>query len=140
MTNEDIVRNASDVIWNKGDIFRIAEFYSENIRADYPVTDWEDGLDGVKKLLEEINEAIPDYHEQIDELISAGDRVIVRLTISGTHKGTMFGIPPTGKFIKFNEISIVQFEGGKIVEQRGVTDYLSVWVQLGLIELPVAGS
>jgi predicted ester cyclase len=87
MTNEELVRNACQVIWTDGDVSRIGEFYAENFQANYPMTNWGTGLEGAKNLALEIRAAFPDYRERIDELIDAGDRIIVRLTIQGTHQG-----------------------------------------------------
>jgi len=81
------VRTACQVVWTDGDVSRIGEFYAENFQANYPMTDWGTGLEGAKGLALEIRAAFPDYRERIDELIDAGDRIIVRLTIQGTHQG-----------------------------------------------------
>lgn len=136
MTNEELVRKACQVIWTDGDVSRISEFYAEDFRANYPLTDWGTGLEGAKKLALEIRAAFPDYRERIDELIDAGDRIIVRLTIQGTHLGDYGGLPATGKSVEFTDVTICRIENGKIVEQSGLSDLLTLYVQLGLIELP----
>ena len=139
MTNEEIVRTACQVVWTDGDLSRIGEFYAEDFRADYPITNWGKGLEGLKQLATDQRMAFPDYREQIDELIDAGDRIIVRLTIRGTHKGPLPNLPATGKSIEFSDVTICRIENGKIVEQSGLSDYLTVYLQLGVIELPDAG-
>ena len=139
MTNEEIVRAACQVIWTDGDVSRAGEFYAEDFQANYPITDWGRGLEGLKRLATDQRAAFPDYREQIDELITAGDRVIVRLTIRGTHKGPRPNLPATGKAVEFSDVTICRIENGKIVEQSGLSDYLSLYLQLGVIELPDAG-
>ena len=136
MTNEELVRNACQVIWTDGDVSRIGDFYAENFQANYPITNWGTGLEGARSLALEIRAAFPDYRERIDELIDAGDRIIVRLTIQGTHQGDYGGFPATGKSFEFTDVTICRIENGKIVEQSGLSDLLSLFVQLGLIELP----
>ena len=136
MTNEELVRNACQVIWTDGDVSRIGEFYAENFQANYPMTNWGTGLEGAKNLALEIRAAFPDYRERIDELIDAGDRIIVRLTIQGTHQGDYGGLPATGKSVEFTDVTICRIENGRIVEQSGLSDLLTLFVQLGLIELP----
>ena len=136
MTNEELVRNACQVIWTDGDVSRIGEFYAEDFQANYPMTNWGTGLEGAKNLALEIRAAFPDYRERIDELIDAGDRIIVRLTIQGTHQGDYGGLPATGKSVEFTDVTICRIENGRIVEQSGLSDLLTLFVQLGLIELP----
>ncbi len=136
MTNEQIVRTACQVVWSEGDISRVSEFYAEDFQAHYPITDWGSGINGVKNLVMETRKSFPDYREQIDELIIAGDRVIVRLTVRGTHMGPLPYLPTTGKEVEFTDVTICRIKNGKIVEQRGLSDYLSLFLQLGLIELP----
>ena len=43
------------------------------------------------------------------------------------------GLPPTGKSVKYNEIFIFRFAGGRIAETWGVVDVFSQMKQLGLI-------
>jgi len=136
MTNEELVRTACQVVWTDGDVSRIGEFYAENFQANYPMTDWGTGLQGAKDLALGIRAAFPDYRERIDELIDAGDRIVVRLTIRGTHQGDYGGLPATGKSVEFTDVTICRIENGRIVEQSGLSDLLTLYVQLGLIELP----
>ena len=83
-----------------------------------------------------IRTAFPDYHERIDELIDAGDRIVVRLTITGTHLGPMPGLEPTGRRVEFRDVSVCEVRAGRIVRQAGLTDYLTLYAQLGLVTPP----
>jgi steroid delta-isomerase-like uncharacterized protein len=76
-------------------------------------------------------------HWNIEEIFSAGDRVVVRWTGSGTHTGDMNGIPATGKNVKVDAISIHRMAGGKIAETWEVWDTLGFLQQLGVV--PAAG-
>ncbi len=139
MTNAEVVTNACRVIWTEGDVSRIPEFYAEEFRADYPNgPDWGVGLDGVKNLALQLRRAFPDYREKIEELIADGDRVVVRLTVQGTHTGPLPNAPATGKAFEIRDMTICRVRDGKIVEQQGLSDGLSMYVQLGFIELPGA--
>ena len=135
MTNEQVVRDACRVVWTEGDMDRVGEFYAEDFKAKYPRTDWGTGVQGVRELAEGIRASFPDYREQIDELIVADDLVIVRLTIRATHTGPLPNLPPTGKEVEFNDVSIIRVRDNKIVEQRGLSDHFALYQQLGLIDL-----
>jgi steroid delta-isomerase-like uncharacterized protein len=69
-------------------------------------------------------------------LIVEGDKVVMRFTVAGTHKGPLMGIPATGKSYKAPGISVFRLANGKIVEHWGVFDQLSVMQQLGLVPVP----
>ena len=69
-------------------------------------------------------------------MIAEGGKVVLRFHWSGTHKGEFMGIPPTGKHITVRAISIQRIEGGKIVEQEGMVDSMSMVQQLGVAPPP----
>ncbi|MEM8769816.1 MAG: ester cyclase [Pseudomonadota bacterium] len=128
-TAGEVVREACQVIWSEGRVDRVAEFYSEDFRADYPMTDWGAGLAGVAALAENVRKGMPDYTEHIEELIEADDEVVVRLRITGTHT-------PTGTAVSFRDVTMLTVRDGRICFQRGLTDYMSLYAQLGLVEIP----
>ncbi|WAM18248.1 ester cyclase [Rhodococcus sp. JS3073] len=74
-----------------------------------------------------------DGHWTIEEMFSAGDRVVVRWTGTGTHVGEMNGIPPTGNKIRVDAISIHRLADGKIAETWQVWDTLGFLQQLGAV-------
>ena len=124
-----VVREACRVIWTEGRVERVPEFYSDDFEADYPMTDWGSGLPGVSALAESVRKDLPGYAEHIDELIEAGDEVVVRLTITGTD-------PRTGIDVSFRDVTILTVRNGRICRQRGLTDYLSLYLQLGIVTMP----
>lgn len=139
MTNEEIVRTACRVIWSEGDVSRTGEFYADDYQANYPFGEgWGDGAEGAKAFAEAIRIGIPDYHEEIEDLVASGDTVAVRLRIRGTHTGPIFGIPATGNSLDFRDMTICKVRNGKIVEQSGLSDNLTLFVQLGVLEMPAA--
>ena len=135
MTNADIVREACKVIWSDGEVSRVGEFYAEDFRGDYPMTNWGEGVEGVRALASEIRSAFPDYHETIEALYDAGECIVVQLKITGTHRGTMGGLEATGRRVEFRDMTVCRVREGKIVEQSGLTDYLTLYRQLGIVEL-----
>jgi len=74
-----------------------------------------------------------DGHWGINDIFSAGDKVVVRWTGSGTHVGEVNGIPPTGKKIAVEAITIHRMNGGKIAETWEVWDTLGFLQQLGVV-------
>jgi predicted ester cyclase len=61
-------------------------------------------------------------HDQLAE----GDTVTTRKTISGTHTGTLFGVPATGKPVSIDVIDIVRVENGRYAEHWGINNLATV--------------
>lgn len=136
MTNKEVVRTAFETIWNQGEVERVREFYKEDFLSHQPPTApaWKPGPDGVVEIVTLLRTAFPDYHEQIEELISSEDKVVARMTNTGTHKGPLHGFQPTGKSFKVPDFAVCRIEHGKIAEQWGLFDLFSMLVQLDLID------
>ena len=94
------------------------------------------GHDAIKGMVQRAHVAFPDYHEELEEMIAEGDKVVVRHTITGTQLGQWGPLPPTGKPVRFEEVVILRFADGKVVEQRGIVDNLSALRQLGVVPTP----
>jgi predicted ester cyclase len=86
-----------------------------------------------------LRNAFPDFKATIDDIVAESDKVVIRMTWSGTHKGEFMGIPATGKRVSFGVIDIMRIAGGKLVEHWGQTDTMGMMQQLGAIPAPVEG-
>ncbi len=91
------------------------------------------GRERLKQMTAMVLSAFPDYHETIEDVVAEGDKVVVRQTITGTHKGEFQGIPPTGKQVTWTAIAILGIIGGKLVEAWIVVDMLGLMQQIGAI-------
>jgi steroid delta-isomerase-like uncharacterized protein len=93
-------------------------------------------LKDLKESMSKFYDAFPDVYHTIDDIIVEGDKVVVRWTYTGTHKGEIMGIPPTNKKVTVWGIDIFRFAGGKRVEGWERLDTLGFMQQLGLIPTP----
>ena len=91
------------------------------------------GQDGLKRFVGAFHTAFADGHLTIDQMIAEGDTVATRLTFHGTHTGEFQGIAPTGKKVTMPALDMARYEGGKMVEQWGGPDQMSLLQQLGAI-------
>jgi predicted ester cyclase len=57
-----------------------------------------------------------DVEPVVEQVITAGDTVVVRLRWTGTHTGTYLGVAPTGKHVEVRGMTSWRFENGKVVE------------------------
>ena len=77
--------------------------------------------------------AFPDLTATMDDLITAGDRVAGRFTYRATHRGPLYGIPPTGRPIEMRSIDIWRVQDGEFAEHWDELNLLEVFQQLGVI-------
>jgi steroid delta-isomerase-like uncharacterized protein len=94
------------------------------------------GPQGLKAVVTMRRRAFPDDHHTIEDLVAEGDKVVARLTRTGTHQGTFLDLPPTGKPISTTSIHIFRFADGQLVEHWACRDDLGLLQQLGAISAP----
>ena len=92
--------------------------------------------DGFKQWVTALRTAFPDIRYTIDDSIEAGDKVVTRVTGSGTMRGDFAGMPATGKHATWTEIHIVRVANERIVEHWGIVDQMGMMIQLGIIPAP----
>jgi len=133
--NKVIIRRWIEEAWNKGDVNIADEIYA----PDYTARDINNpermlkGPAGIKLSVMETRASFPDIHFTIDHLVAEGDKVVGAFTIQGTHKGSLYNIPATGKKVTFTAIDIWRFEKGKIAERCCANvDRLGLLQQLGV--------
>ena len=89
--------------------------------------------DGYRQYVEMLLASFPDIYLDIEDLIAEGDKVVVRYTVRGTHRGSFMGLPPSGKQFSFTGIGIQRIVDGKFVDRWEQADTLSLLQQLGVI-------
>jgi steroid delta-isomerase-like uncharacterized protein len=137
--NKAIARRLVDEVWNKGNLMIADEILAFDLRdwdaarLSYDASDPEagQGLEGFKQLVKMFRNAFPDVYLTIDDMIAEGDRVVIRWTARGTHKGDLKGIAPTGRPIVVTGIDIHRIADGKILETGGNWDTAGMMQQLG---------
>lgn len=88
------------------------------------------GRGAFKAYLEETRAAFPDWRNQIDELLAFSDRVVTRMTWSGTHRGLFAGIEPTGRGVEYVGAAFFRLTDGMIDEAWVVGDSHTFWMAL----------
>jgi len=128
--------------WNKGKTALLAvidKTCANNMVFHSGVGKETRGVNELKQYMSALCDAIPDSHITIEDMVVEGDKVAVRLTVTGTNKGEFGGIPPTSKKVTVWEIQIDRVAGGKFVEGWSRYDTFGLMQQLGLIPTPGKG-
>ena len=131
--NKALVRRFTEEFVNQKKLDTFGEFFHPQVISHDPVVSPTEDYETLRLTLTAYTLAFPDLHAEINSLITEGDKVVGRWTATGTHKGEYFGIPPTGKPIKFTGTTIYRFADGKIVELWWAYDALGILQQLGVI-------
>jgi predicted ester cyclase len=127
--NEAIARRYYEEVWDKGNLAEVDELVAPNI----VLNEWAPGLEGLKKVITSTRSSFPDLHYTLEDIITAGDKVVIRFTFHGTHKGEYRGISPTDKQVMYTGIGIWRISGGKLVEHWSNVDLLGLLQQLGAV-------
>lgn len=134
--NKAVIKRYVEDFWNKGNVSTAEQFYAPDIvhHADHvPETR---GIEGMKQLVTMLHKAFPDLCYTVEDVIAEGDKVVLRYSFAGTHKGEFLGIAGTGKQVKVTGTSTFRIAGGKIVTERVNWDALGMMQQLGIVTLP----
>jgi predicted ester cyclase len=90
------------------------------------------GPEGHRQVVERLWEALRDSHFEIEHLASDGDTVICIGTMSGTHTGTLLGVPATGRKVEWRQCHLYRFdESGRAIEHDAIRDDVSLLRQFG---------
>lgn len=96
-------------------------------------TDPLQGPQGYLTIIGMMRSGFPDIQWSIEEMIAENDRVAVRFTMKGTHKGTFFGVAATGKPIEVGAMNFYRLSDDQIIEEVGQPDLLGLLTQIGAV-------
>ncbi|HMN27955.1 MAG TPA: ester cyclase [Caldilineaceae bacterium] len=74
----------------------------------------------------------PRYELVEEEMLAEDDKVMVRFTFRGVHKGEFMGIPATGKPVSVPGVIIYRIANGKIIDHWMLMDSMTMMQQLGV--------
>lgn len=125
--NEQVVGRFYHELWNLWDLPLADEILAEDLRFRGTLASTLEGLAAFKGHVGTVRRAFPDWHNCIDEVISCGDRVVTRMTWSGTHEGRLAGVEPNGARVEYVGVAIFRLSGGVIEEAWVVGDTQELW-------------
>ncbi len=131
-TNLEVARLVCEEVWGKGKAELVDELYAEDYVDLNPVPGVPANREGLKMQLGMYHQAFPDLSVTVEDTVADGDKIVVRYTIQGTHRGELMGIPATGKSGEIAGISMVRLANGKVVEEFSLADMMMLFQQLGL--------
>jgi predicted ester cyclase len=114
--NRLLIRRFYDELWNRFDKSIFAEILTGDLRFRGSLGQEKRGLAEFGEYIDFIRRTFPDFSNEIEEIISEGDKAFARLTYRGTHYGELFGIAPTGRKIRYSGAAVFTFRSHRIAE------------------------
>jgi predicted ester cyclase len=125
------VRSFVEEVWNGRNYEAAADLYGESY-----VNPFGTGPSARVEPIRHYHQAFPDLHLDVEELIVAGDTVVLRVTFRGTDTGGHLGRPPTGRAVEEWVVDIMHFERDRVVSEWIGADNLGLFIQLGVLADP----
>jgi predicted ester cyclase len=129
--NRALVQQFFDKVMNAGNTDAIADFCVAGSM-------FAGGIEGQVKAMKT---AFPDIQFTVDDTLSEGNKVAVRVTTHGTNSGPLIGlpafgrletpVPPTGKSVTHSGTYVFTVSDGKIVSYAAELDQIGLLRQLG---------
>jgi predicted ester cyclase len=137
--NAELVRRYFEVVWNRGDVAAVDEFFGDEF-----TNFGHRGADAralIRAIVAAWRAAFPDLRFEIDEEIVRGDAVVHRVTCTGTHTGTFehpaVGVlEPSSRSFAVDHMHIHRVRDGRIVQHWGTRNDLALLQQLGAVVAP----
>jgi steroid delta-isomerase-like uncharacterized protein len=98
------------------------------------------GRENLRQSLEGFRAAFPDLTFTVEDTITEGDKVAVKTTFRGTHRGQFAGVAASGNPIEVGGCDVFRVRDGKIVEAWWLGDSGSMLMQIGAVPVPGGGS
>lgn len=130
--NKAIVRRIVEDYWNKRNPALAGELFAANCSLHTPDGDSK-GVEGMAQIYDAYATAFPDFRITVEDTVAEGDRVAVRYSFAGTHKGPLGATPASGNRLTVSGIVIFRLAGGKVAEGRWSWDRVSLLQQIGAL-------
>jgi predicted ester cyclase len=112
--------------WNQGRLDVVDEALAPDARDRHDHGDG-DFRGHLKAVMGEFRAGFGDLHAQVEDIIAEGDRLAMRVVLTGTHDGPFFGRPPTGAQVRVEQFHFLHVNS----QGQGVRH----WANTGVDEL-----
>ena len=115
--------------WHTGDEAIADALYAEGYQR-HSTDSGTAGVGVLKGLVAMYLRAFPDLRFTVEDTLVRDDRVAVRWTATGTHRGEAMGLPATGRAIELGGCDILRIQGDRISESWSFYDRAALIAQL----------
>ncbi len=128
--NRQLIQRFYWDLWNRFDQTVIPQILAEDLRFRGSLGQEKIGHAGFGEYMDVIQGAFPDFTNEIEDIISEGDKAFARLTFRGTQRGETLGIVPTGRSIAYAGAAVFEFRSDLIAKIWVLGDLYGLMSQL----------
>ena len=128
--NKLVARRTLERIFNERDFDALDDGFTPDVLIHDPGVDFR-GPAELRRGLEGLLGAFPDFHFTVEDQLAEGDRVMIRYRGHGTHRDEFLGIPATGNRIDYTGMLLLRLEDDRIAAMWANPDQLGLLRQLG---------
>lgn len=125
------VRTFVEEVWNKRNYEAAQDLYAATYTNGFG-----EGPAARIEPIRRYHEAFPNLRIEVEEIIVCDETVVLRSTFLGTDTGGYVGRPPTGRAVEEWVVTIMHFDGEKVVREWVGADKLGLFIQLGVVNDP----
>jgi steroid delta-isomerase-like uncharacterized protein len=129
--NETNLQRAFEA-WNSRDLDGYLMLYDDSIKLHGYSPQPMDKA-SVRGFYQMIHQAFDGPKLTFHDVFSNGNRLAIRFTMTGTHRGEFLGIAPTGRNVAVDGITVLHFKNGRCVERWSSVDMYAWLAQLGAV-------
>jgi steroid delta-isomerase-like uncharacterized protein len=136
--NKRLARDYIDQVFNQHNPGKAADFVTGDVVWHGGGLGDVAGPQNLAGLLGTFIGALPDLYAAEQDIIAENDLVLVRLIVTGTVKGSLFGVPADGKQVRWTAYDVYRVTDGKISEEWAGDDVATIMTQIGAFKPPWA--
>jgi steroid delta-isomerase-like uncharacterized protein len=136
--NKKLARDYIDQVFNQHNPSKAADFVTGDVVWHGGGLGDVAGPENLAGLLGSFIGALPDLYAAEQDIIAENDLVLVRLVVTGTVMGSLFGVPADGKQVRWTAYDVYRVTDGKISEEWAGDDVATIMTQIGAFNPPWA--
>jgi steroid delta-isomerase-like uncharacterized protein len=128
---ERLVHRFYAVAWNAWDDAVVDELLAPEFTFRGSLGDEVRGRDGWRGYRDQVRAGVPDFHNEVVDLVATGDRAAARLRYTGHHHGELLGVPGRGAPIDYSGAAFFSARDGRLAGAWVLGDLDALRAQLG---------
>jgi predicted ester cyclase len=100
--------------WNRWDDVVVSELLDTDFRFRGSLGDEVRGLEGWRSYRDHVRAAVPDFHNEVLDLVVSEERAAARLRYTGHHHGVLLGVQGSGGLIDYAGAAFFTASHGKL--------------------------